>query len=136
PSEACKEWHPYLEPLHDWLVSQQRSRYFLRWLLNAQEVRALGVFALPHIVPAATLAYLAEDNGVVVPHMMACVSGMPIYRDVNVLEQLVRRATALVIDRDLSASADRFGKPQVGAHLERYLLDAMRRLITSSPAWS
>ncbi len=67
--------------------------------------------------------------------MLACISGMPIYRDANVLEQLVRRATALVIDRDLSASADRFGKPQIGAHLERYLLDAMRRLILSSPAW-
>jgi conjugal transfer pilus assembly protein TraI len=92
--------------------------------------------ALPHIVPAEMLANLADDNGVIVPHLMACVWGMQLHREVNVLEQLVRRATALVIDRDLLASADRGGKPHVGAHLERYLLDAMRRRIVSSPTWN
>ncbi|MDY7574430.1 MobH family relaxase [Actimicrobium sp. CCI2.3] len=134
--ESGAQWHPYLEPLEAWLATGQRKRYFLRWLPEAQEVRALGVFALPHIVPKDMLANLADDNGVIVPHLMACVSGMPLHREANVLEQLVRRATALVIERDLSVSADRGGKPHVGAHLERYLLDAMRRLIVSSPAWN
>ncbi len=48
--ESGQEWRPYLESLHAWLAAKHRSRYFLRWLSNAQEMRALGVFALPHIV--------------------------------------------------------------------------------------
>jgi conjugal transfer pilus assembly protein TraI len=98
-------------------------------------MRSLGVFALPRIVDADTLQYLARGNSVVVPQMLGSVSGMPSLREHNVLDQLVRRAAALVIDRDLRASADRYGKPILGSHLERYLLDGMRRLVVDSEAW-
>jgi conjugal transfer pilus assembly protein TraI len=40
-----------------------------------------------------------------------------------------------VIDRNLQANADRYGVPQFGSHLERYLVDAMRRLASGSPSW-
>ncbi|HQR77451.1 MAG TPA: TraI domain-containing protein, partial [Burkholderiaceae bacterium] len=50
--------------------------------------------------------------------------------------ELVRRSLALVIDRDLLASADRYGSPQYGSHLERYLVDAMRRLAAGHSAWA
>ena len=79
--------------------------------------------------------YLAQGNSVVVPHMMACISGMPVYREHNILEDLVRRAAALVIDRDLQSSAERYGKPRLGSHLERYLVDALRRLVVSNALW-
>jgi conjugal transfer pilus assembly protein TraI len=52
-----------------------------------------------------------------------------------VLDELIKRSAALVIDRDLRSSAERYGKPMVGAHLERYLVDALRRLVASNPAW-
>lgn len=58
------------------------------------------------------------------------------YRDQNVLVDLVKRSTALVIDRNLIANANRYGRPILGAHIERYLIDAMRRLIVAHPAWS
>ena len=67
--------------------------------------------------------------------MMASISGMPVYREQNILEQLVRRAAALVIDRDLQSSAERYGKPRLGSHLERYLVDALRRLVVSNALW-
>jgi len=129
------EWPAYLGPLSDWLHAQRVSRFFLRWIPQAQESRSLGVFALPQIIAPATLHYLAQGNSVVVPHLMACVSGMPVYREHNILEQLVRRAAALVIDRDLQKSAERFGKPRLGSHLERYLIDALRRLVVSNALW-
>jgi conjugal transfer pilus assembly protein TraI len=129
------EWPAYLGPLNDWLHAQRTSRFFLRWIPHAQETRSLGVFALPQIVAPETLDYLAQGNSVVVPHMMACVSGMPIYREHNILEDLVRRAAALVIDRDLQSSAERYGKPRLGSHLERYLVDALRRLVVSNVLW-
>lgn len=132
---AGHEWPPYISRLADWLKAVSAQRYYLKWVPNASDMRSLGVFALPHIVDAPTLQDLANGNSIVVPQMLGCLSGMPSRREHSVLDQLVRRAAAMVIDRDLRASADRYGKPILGSHLERYLLDAMRRLVASNPAW-
>ncbi|MBK7238218.1 MAG: TraI domain-containing protein [Sterolibacteriaceae bacterium] len=129
------EWPFYISALSTWLASTGADRYFLKWVPNAGEMRSLGVFALPRVVDNDTLQSLAQGNSVVVPQMMGSVSGMPCQREHGVLDQLVRRAAALVIDRDLRASADRYGKPILGSHLERYLLDGMRRLVADSEAW-
>ena len=129
------EWPAYLGPLSAWLAKRRADRFFIRWIANTQESRALGLFALPHIVPAATMQHLATANTVAVPQMLSCLSGAALYREQNVLVDLVKRAAALVIDRDLIASANRYGRPILGAHLERYLIDAMRRLIIAHPAW-
>lgn len=133
--EAGGEWPQFLVPLGDWLASRSASRYFVRWRPNATESHGLGVFALPLVIPGATLQYLAQDNSVIVPHLLSSISGQPVYRDHNVLDALVRRSLALVIDRNLQANADRYGVPQFGSHLERYLVDAMRRLASGSPSW-
>lgn len=125
------DWPGYLGPLLPW-AHARGDRYFLRWSQHvAQETRSLGLFCLPHIVPTETMQYLSHGNSSVVPHMLACISGLPRYREPNVIDHLVRRAAAVVIDVNLQSSADRFGKPQIGSHLERYLVDAMRRLVAS-----
>lgn len=134
--ERGEEWPAYLGPLSGWLDRRRASRFFVRWLANAQESRALGLFALPHIVPPATMQHLATANTVAVPQMLSCLAGTALYREQNILVDLVKRAAALVIDRDLIASANRYGRPILGAHLERYLIDAMRRLVVSHPAWA
>jgi len=128
-------WPAYLHPLCDWLTARRADRYFLRWHPKAIETRSLGVFTLAHVVPPAVMHYLAEDNTVIVPHLMASVSGIAQYRDRNVLDELVRRSLALVIDRNLLANADRYGTPQYGSHLERYLVDALRHLAGSNSRW-
>ena len=133
---AGDEWPAYLQPLAGWLESRGAERYFVRWRPNAVETRGLGVFALPHVVPAGVLQYLNEDNAVIVPHLLASIGGVPVYRDHNVLDGLVRRSLALVIDRNLQANADRYGAPQFGSHLERYLVDALRRLAASNSTWA
>ncbi len=129
-------WPAYLQPLSDWLAERQASRYFLRWRPQAVETRSLGVFTLAHVVPPAVMQDLAQDNTVILPQLMASVSGMALYRDHNVLDELVRRSLALVIDRNLQANADRYGAPQYGSHLERYLVDALRHLACTHPGWS
>lgn len=40
-----------------------------------------------------------------------------------------------MIDRSLHADASRYGSPLFGSHLERYLVDAIRRLGSKDPAW-
>ena len=128
-------WSGYVQPLTAWLEARGTARYFLSWRPQAVETRSLGVFALPHVVSPEVLHYLSEDNAIIVQHMMASIGGMPVYRDHNVLDNLVRRSLALVIDRNLTANADRYGSPQFGSHLERYLVDALRRLANSNSAW-
>ena len=128
-------WPSYLQPLFAWLQDRHADRYFLRWQPQAIETRGLGVFALAQVVPPAVLQYLAEGNTVVVPYLMASIAGVALYRDRNVLDELVRRSLALVIDRNLVANADRYGAPQFGSHLERYLVDALRRLVSANSAW-
>ncbi len=132
---AGETWPAFLQPLTDWLDSRGSDRYFLRWRPQAVEARGLGLFALPHVVSPAVMADLAEGNAVIVPHLLASIGGIPVYRDHNILDELVRRSLALVIDRNLIASADRYGSPQYGSHLERYLVDALRRLTRGNSAW-
>tara|TARA_B100001105_G_scaffold192555_1_gene156589 strand:- start:1574 stop:3217 length:1644 start_codon:yes stop_codon:yes gene_type:complete len=129
------EWPAYLTPLAIWLAERRVERYFVRWRAQAPEARSLGLFALPHVVPPAVLQNLSAGNTVIVPHLLASVGGLPVYREPNVLDSLVRRSLALVIDRNLKASADRYGSPQFGSHLERYLVDALRRLASADSAW-
>ncbi|MDP1691853.1 MAG: MobH family relaxase [Burkholderiaceae bacterium] len=129
------EWPPCLTPLATWLQQRHTPRYFLRWRPQAIETRSLGLFALPHVVAPEVLQHLCQDNTVIVPHLMASIGGLPVYRDKNVLDELVRRSLALVIDRNLVANADRYGSPQFGSHLERFLVDALRRLAVTDSAW-
>lgn len=130
------EWPSFSLPLLDWLRQRAAQRYFVRWRPRATEVRGLGLFALPLVVPAAVLEDLRHDDGAIVRQLFASVGGVPQYREHNVLDDLVRRSLALVVDRNLLASADRYGSPQYGSHLERYLVDAMRRLAASHSAWT
>ena len=99
---------------------------------------------MSHIVAPAILHYLAQGNSVVIPHFMASLSGTVLEREANTLDQLVRRAAALVIERDLSATVDLPVEPPTSAHLERHLVAAMRRLVAqrrwvpnagASPLW-
>lgn len=131
-----EQWPGYLEPLTNWLQAQHVERYYLRWRPQAQETRGLSVFALVHVVPLPLLQHLAQDNTLIVPQLMASVGGVLQYRERNVLDELVRRSLALVIDRNLVANADRYGSPQFGSHLERYLVDALRRLASGHSAWA
>lgn len=131
-----EEWPSFLLPLFDWLQQRGAPRYFVRWRPRATEIRGLGLFALPLVVSADVLQDLRHDDGAIVRQLFASVGGVPQYREHNVLDDLVRRSLALVVDRNLLASADRYGSPQYGSHLERYLVDAMRRLAAGHSAWT
>lgn len=129
-------WSGFLQPLARWLSEKQIPRYRVRWRPEAQETRGQGLFALGHVVPSTMLHYLTEDNTTILPHLLASVTGLPLYREHNVLDQLVRRSLALVIDCNLCANADRMGSSQLGAHVGRYLVEALQRLSSSNAAWT
>jgi len=129
--EDGQSWPAYLGGVVDWCESCGRDRYFLRWTQRARENRATALFVLPQVVPSDLMHWLNQDNTVIVPQLMGSIGGLPAYHEASVIDQLVRRCVAVVIDTDLRSSADRYGRPAQGAHLERYLVDAMRRLVAS-----
>ncbi len=100
-------WPGYLRSLFDWLRDSKSDHYFVRWQLDSMDTRMLGVFAVSQIVPTAVVQYLSEHNSVIVSHLMASVAGVGLYRERNVLDELVRRSLALVIDRNLKSEMSR-----------------------------
>jgi conjugal transfer pilus assembly protein TraI len=141
------EWPACLGPLAPWLAQQRVTHYVVHWRAEVRasgaahasrsghEARGFGLFALPHVVPAAVLHDLTRGNAVIVPHLMASIGGVALVEH-NVLDRLVRRSTALVIHRDLLAQARRQGAPAAGEHLSRVVLDALRRLAAGHAGWT
>jgi len=128
-----REWQPYLMPLSSWAKTVGATRAQLRWN-NAQETRALGLFAVPMIVPPETMCDLAKDNATIVPHMLSTIAGATMYHEHNVMYRLVGHAAALVIQRNLRAGGvPDNGKPFL--HMARYLIEAMRELVLSHHTW-
>lgn len=127
-SKGGDEWPAYLTPLSVWAEERGVQRYFVRWYPRRSETRAAGLFAARQVVPAQLLARLSEGNNFVVPWMLASIGGLPNHREQNIVDRIVRAATSVVIERDLARTSSRYGRPILGAHLERYLVDAMQRL--------
>jgi conjugal transfer pilus assembly protein TraI len=133
--EDGRDWPAYLEPLHDWAASRGFQRYFLRWRSSPVETRSLGLFAARLIVDGQVLQTLDVGHSPIVSQMLGAIGGIPSHRQPNLIERLVRTCTAVVIQRNLVATASRYGRPIIGAHLERYLVDAMQRLVADG-TWS
>ena len=52
------------------------------------------------------------------PHMLACISGIPMPGEPNAITEVVRRASAGVLNREAESNARRSGRPIHGAHLQ------------------
>ena len=130
-----EEWPAFLVPLAEWLQQRGADRYFLRWRAQGADIRGLGLFALPLVIPPTLLQELARGDGAIVRQLFACIGGLAQPREPNVLDDLVRRSLALVIDRNLHAHAEPRGTPRHSPHLERCLVDAMCRLAATHSSW-
>lgn len=127
-------WQPYLAPLTLWLRQRRSTHFMVQWL-PGPERRAVGLYALPLIVPPATMEDLAFGNEVIVPNMLASISGLATYHDHNVMARLVRHAVALVVQRERCAPASDASPDEVPVHLARHILEAMRELVQSDHNW-
>ncbi|MCD9026747.1 TraI domain-containing protein [Luteimonas sp. BDR2-5] len=133
--DAGATWPPLLSPLSSWLDARGNAPCHVRWRVPATEARSTGLLVLLHVVPNALLQHLAEDNDLIVPHMLASIGGLPLFRGHNVLDDLVRRSTALVVERDLRAHGKPTSGPANASHQTRYLVDGLQRLVATDSAW-
>lgn len=130
-----QRWLAITGPLMSWLAQHNVDHYAVRWWPERHEQRALTLFALPHLIPPDLMHYLAEDNEVIIPHLLASLAGVPISGEPSVIEMLVRRAQALVIDRERAAYSGCHGVHLPAPHLKRPLQEALRQLCQRNPAW-
>lgn len=69
------------------------------------------------------------------PHLLASLSGVHLSTERNVIDALVRRAQALVIDRERALHAGRHGAATAEPHLQPAIQEALRQLLQRHPAW-
>lgn len=131
--EAC--WPSYLQTLTSWLEARGEASFRLLWHPPAHIDGLQNLYALPHIIPPATMEYLAARNEVVVPNMLATLSRLPLSRPPATMGALVRRAAALAIDKELRRMASARGVAQQGDHLAHLLVDIMHDLVHSAASW-
>lgn len=132
-AEQC--WPAYLMPLTDWLDQRKARHFTLRWADAANEARATAIFALRMVVPAATLDFLSRDNDMILPHMMAAITGTASWSQHNIITELVRTSSAAVHAHEQQAVGARTGRPPSTAFWARHLVDGARSLIASDTSW-
>jgi conjugal transfer pilus assembly protein TraI len=131
--EAC--WPSYLQTLASWLEARGGTSFRLLWRPPPHIDGLQNLYALPHIIPPATMEYLAARNEVVVPTMLATLSRLPLSRPPATMGALVRRAAALAIDKELRRMASARGVALQGDHLAHLLVDIMHDLVHSAASW-
>jgi len=133
PDGAC--WPSYLQPLSAWLDRYRETAIHLTWRTPGHVGGLQNLYALPHIIPPATMEYLADRNDVIVPTMLAALSRLPLSNPPATMGALIRRAVVLAIDKDLRRMASSRGDRLQGSHLGRLLVDIMHDLVHSSASW-
>lgn len=127
-------WPACVQPLSSWLNEQAIKRYTHRWKAPQAPVQALNLFALPHIVPPALLHRLAHDNETVIPHLFACLSGIAL-AERNILNELVRQASALVLEQEIAQHAQRCqGQPVEAEPTQEISSAAVSDHVVAAPA--
>ena len=121
-------WSPIDADLGEWAAEHGIQRYFLHW----REQRAHGghavfnVIALKRILPTRVERWLSEPDPGLYTGLVAAITGMA---HSSALVELVRNADRHSVERDLREHRIESIDTAVGVPVDRYLVDAMRRLI-------
>lgn len=126
-------WPSQTQPLGDWLAQAGVLRYCVQWRQTRRAMLPWGLLSLHHIVMPQTWAYLGQDNENIAADLLCSVAGLS--APDNVLDDLVRHALAVVVEQDLQRQSQGDGRAHCASHLKRFVLQAVRVLMTSHPRW-
>lgn len=146
-SDKGDMWPSLTVPLYDWGKSLDIKRYYVRWLGDPARAEgyAGGAFLVSQIVPAAVLQELSENNHQVVAAMAGAVAGVDAAVRDNPIARIVAPVVTRVIEKDLQKAAVHYRKLTIGSHVEPYIVEQMRQLVTDelwlpnrdgSPLWA
>lgn len=118
--------------LHDWARQVGTNRVFVRWAVRAvrpQGAQTSALWVMPAVVGAKTMAELHDADPGISQILAAVCAGVADKIHEHQLARVVRTSLDAVRNKDLALQPSLYGNLTQGAHLEPWLLDAMRALI-------
>ncbi|MBD9362350.1 MobH family relaxase [Methylomonas fluvii] len=121
-------WNPCDENLTDWAERYQIDHYFLRWRENRHKRHEqFSALVIERVLTKASRSYILEPGPDIMQAMLETIHGLN--RGAK-LSELVIAADCQSVERDLKAHYHSHDLA-MGMPVEKYLFDAMRRLIKS-----
>ncbi|MFZ2452356.1 MAG: MobH family relaxase [Methylovulum miyakonense] len=121
-------WNPCDENLTDWATQNGIDRYFLRWRENRHKRHEqFSALVIERVLTRASRSYILAPGPDIMQAMLETIHGLD--RGAK-LSELVMAADCKSVERDLKAH-HHATDPAMGMPVEKYLFDAMRRLIKS-----
>jgi conjugal transfer pilus assembly protein TraI len=126
--EGRQLWNPCEENLTDWASQYGIDRYFLRWRENRHKRHEqFSALVIERVLTRASRTYLLAPGPDMMQAMLEAIHGLD--RGAKLYE-LVMTADRKSVERDLKAHYHTVDSA-MGMPVEKYLFDAMRRLIKS-----
>jgi conjugal transfer pilus assembly protein TraI len=126
--EGQHTWNPCEENLTDWASQHGIDRYFLRWRENRHKRHEqFSALVIERVLTRASRTYLLSPGPDIMQAMLEAIHGLD--RGAK-LSELVMAADRKSVERDLKAHYHTVDSA-MGMPVEKYLFDAMRRLIKS-----
>jgi conjugal transfer pilus assembly protein TraI len=126
--EGKQLWNPCEENLTDWAFQHGIDRYFLRWRENRHKRHEqFSALVIERVLTRASRSYLLAPGPDMMQAMLEAIHGMD---RGGKLYELVMAADRKSVERDLKAHYHTVDSA-MGMPVEKYLFDAMRRLIKS-----
>lgn len=124
------QWNPFLETLSQWTTNNSIERYFIRWRDGrCKRHEQFSILVLNRVMTPELLAWLTQPGPKILQAMLEAIGNTD---PEHVLSKLVIEADQTSVQRDLKAQRISVDDNALGVPVERYLLDAMRRLLASS----
>jgi conjugal transfer pilus assembly protein TraI len=124
--EGRTTWRPLLGSLTDWATANGVEHYFLRWRERRHaRHETFGLLVLERILTPEVTAWLVDADPEILQGLLAAVAGID---DAAALGTLVAEADRASVERDLRENHIDLTATSLGVPVDRYLLDAMRRL--------
>ena len=122
-------WNPYSEFLFEWASRNSVDRYFLRWRDNRfKRHERFSLLAVDRIIPVKTQEFITQPGPLIMEALLEAVSGTSIN---NPVTKLMMFADKESVKSDLKQSRLNVDEFAYGVPVERYVFDAIRRLVNS-----
>ena len=120
-------WCPHEEPLLDWARRHALQRYYLRWRETRRHNAHLqmGTLVVHAILTPEIKTWLSRDPAILA-NLIAVVAGQ---EETSVLGTVLGKADRASVARDLRENRIDPDAFALGVPVDRYLIDAMRRLV-------
>ncbi|WP_445366598.1 MobH family relaxase [Methylomonas sp. BW4-1] len=131
-SQGQHTWNPCDENLTDWAEQHHIDRYFLRWRENRHKRHEqFSALVIERVLTRESRSFILEPGPDIMQAMLEAIHGLD---RGSKLYELVMTADCKSVERDLKAHYHSIDSA-MGMPVEKYLFDAMRRLVKSGN-WS